>query len=1123
MLKIKVLITTAIILLLLSTLVHARSIGNKAIQIVAGYDSLALKSDGTVWTWGGSSISLVNNGIPKQVTELTNVIMITRENLALKSDGSVWSWRLPDDIPERVINLSNVTMIASGKSHHLALKMDDTVWAWGKNDDGQLGDGTNIDSNIPVQVLGLSHIIKIAAGTSHSIALKDNGTVWAWGANNKGQLGDGTSSSKNLPVQVLGLSHVTNFSAGFNQCLAVDDDGTIWEWGNSNYTPDLVQNISNVSKVSVGSSHYLALKNDNTVWAWGSNSYGQLGDGTNINKNFPTQVPGLSHVTHISAGEYYSLIIKDDGTIWAFGTNSKGQLGNGETFVKTNPIQVTGLSSVSMIGSGYNYSLALKDNGTVWAWGENYRGNLGDGTTTNKTIPVQILELNNIKKIEVGLHHSLALKHDGTVWAWGDNNFGQLGDNTTVDKSTPVEISGLFNVTSLSCGEFHSLALMDNGTVWAWGRNDEGQLGDGTTTNKSNPVEISGISNVKMLSAGDSHTLALKNDGTVWAWGSDSFGQLRDDTKTDSPVQILDLSNIIMVSAGCLHSLALKNDGTIWAWGLNWLGQLGLGPGSRFDINSPVQIPEFFNVTKIATGNNHSFALKNDGSVWAWGYSLFGQLCIESTERTPVQITTLSNLKMIDGGEYHSVGLKDDGTVLAWGFNKTGQLGYGYPTFLPEPAFSEVHFSSNNYATPQGTTLDIQIINASQKNIDCTYTTIDGTAIAGIDYVHSSGNLTFNENDTQKNISITILKNPDSLTEKNFTIRIDSSEDIFLNNASLAIINISSCSVVNAPYSQTFNQNMPANGWTYHSTKNTGRIFSILGRLRMDNSQASHPNLNEAILNIDLTSVKKVQLAFFQQSIANDVCTSLPVSYTGHYDGDGISISNDGQTWYRIMDANDLMTDTIGKNYSIDLSSFETKIQSNFDPNFCLNSMTQIKFQQYGTVTYPSGGREWDNISITGNYPPVFNTPLTETLIILEDQTEQIEIKISDPNGDDLTLTCHSTNSILLPDNQIIFENNILSIQPASNKYGRAEIRIFISDGNFEIIDRFYLIVTPVNDPPTFIKGTNLLANEDSGPQTISWTSHIRPGPSDESNQNISFIIENIDNPSILGNRVGPS
>ncbi len=358
----------------------------------------------------------------------------------------------------------------------------------------------------------------VTAGWSDSFLLKDDGSVWSWGLNNYGQLGNGT-------VAIISEPRIA--------------------------TPVQVTNLSGITSIAAGLYHTLALKNDGTVWAWGTNDFGQLGDGTKVDKSTPVQVKGLSDITAISASKgissFFSMALKNDGTVWAWGSAWGGQLGDGTTPYetpedKTTPVQVLNLSKIIAISIGNGYSLALKRDGTVWAWGLNSDGQIGDGTTELfKINPVQVFGLNEVIAISAGEGHALALKRDGTVWAWGKNDVGELGDGGTTERNTPVQVLTLTGVKAISANFGHSMALKNDGTIWVWGLNDSGQLGDGTVTNSSEAKKVTGLEGIIAIASGAQHSMAVQNDGTVWTWGSNSEGELGDGTTIEktTPVKVL--------------------------------------------------------------------------------------------------------------------------------------------------------------------------------------------------------------------------------------------------------------------------------------------------------------------------------------------------------------------------------------------------------------------------------------------------------------------------------------------------------------------------------------------------------------------------------------------------------
>jgi alpha-tubulin suppressor-like RCC1 family protein len=178
----------------------------------------------------------------------------------------------------------------------------------------------------------------------------------------------------------------------------------------------------------------------------------------------------------------------------------------------------------------------------------------------------------------------------------------------------PVALPAGVTVKALAAGKYHSLAVGSNDTVYAWGSNIGGALGDGTTDDRITPMPVAiptGIT-VTALAAGSWHSLALGSDGTVYAWGLNGDGELGDGTTTErlTPVTVALPTGVkaTAVSADYLYSLALGSDGTAYAWGANVAGQLG--DGTTTDRLTPIKValPAGATVTTLAAGGNYSLA-----------------------------------------------------------------------------------------------------------------------------------------------------------------------------------------------------------------------------------------------------------------------------------------------------------------------------------------------------------------------------------------------------------------------------------------------------------------------------------------------------------------------------------
>jgi alpha-tubulin suppressor-like RCC1 family protein len=309
--------------------------------------------------------------------------------------------------------------------------------------------------------------------------------------------------------------------------------------------------------------------------------------------------------------------------VWIWGD----QLSEGSNFYRNYPRRINGLSGISSVSAGMRHFVVLGTGGTVWTWGENASGQLGDGTNVNRNTPAPLSSLANIASVKAGGLHTLALQPDGTVLAWGDNRYGQLGSGDTVNSASPAAVPNLNDVRKIAVGYRQSLALKNDGTVWIWGF-DHYAWETGHNFFNTTPVEVSGLTDVMDITAGYSHFVAVKADGTVWAWGSNSANQIANGNPwsilQSTPFQVPNLSNVAKVASSYDHTLAILTDGTVWAWGANMFGQLG--DGTNQARLTPVQVSGLTDVVAIATAYSYSLAMKSDGTVWAWGDGASGTL-----------------------------------------------------------------------------------------------------------------------------------------------------------------------------------------------------------------------------------------------------------------------------------------------------------------------------------------------------------------------------------------------------------------------------------------------------------------------------------------------------------------
>jgi alpha-tubulin suppressor-like RCC1 family protein len=353
--------------------------------------------------------------------------------------------------------------------------------------------------------------------------------------------------------------------------------------------------LGTVTSLSAGDNSTCAVNSLSELYCWGENGFGQLGDGTTIDRSTPVALAGPQiDFVLVRAGNHACGITKTLGT-HCWGEGSGGQLGNQATASSPIPVRVAG---------GFTFPYSIVDVGgsscaqaeTIYCWGPNDQGQLGTGDLVSRTVPTPVVNKPVFGPVSVGGRTACAV--DGltsSAVCWGNGADGELGTgNFGVNSSVPVTVSGDqtylgIDVGGASDGPGTVCAVSTNHQAYCWGWNGSGQLGDGTTERRSTPVPVGTGLEFRSITVGHTHACGVTLDGVAYCWGA--AGWLGTGTGDGSlvPVPVAGGLRFVELTAGARHTCGIDQELLrAYCWGSNDSGQLG--DRTTVDRLTPVRV-----------------------------------------------------------------------------------------------------------------------------------------------------------------------------------------------------------------------------------------------------------------------------------------------------------------------------------------------------------------------------------------------------------------------------------------------------------------------------------------------------------------------------------------------------
>jgi alpha-tubulin suppressor-like RCC1 family protein len=366
--------------------------------------------------------------------------------------------------------------VFAGYNFTCALTPLGKAYCWGQNPFGELGIGVHAPlaewtpaAVAPLPVVGDLTFASISVGGWHACGLTTDQSVFCWGLGLQRQLGQ--SGSSDVQTCELSAERVT-------PCAT---------------TPTAVSGVPPFRAVYAGGLHTCALTPNGTAYCWGGDRYGQLGDGGGVTAHGlpPTPVAGNLTFASLSAGFRHVCGLTTDGKAYCWGYNYHGQLGDGSNVNRDVPVPVAGDLTFMSLSALVGHTCGLTTTGDAYCWGDNYYGQLGDGSQSARYVPTAVLG-GPFTSLLAGEFHTCGVAETGAAYCWGANWNGRLGSGPGPSRTEPAVVAGGFTFAAITVSTTHSCGVTTSGVAYCWGSNQSGQLGDGSATSRDSPARVAG-------------------------------------------------------------------------------------------------------------------------------------------------------------------------------------------------------------------------------------------------------------------------------------------------------------------------------------------------------------------------------------------------------------------------------------------------------------------------------------------------------------------------------------------------------------------------------------------------------------------------------------------------------